>query len=237
MLASVLELPAEDWSAIGTCTTVAVAVAAGIIAFFQVREARRLREEQAQPYVVVYLGTSTGGDWVIDLVIKNLGTTAATDVKVAMDPPPQRAIDSNRDGDGDGLMIPESIPLLVPGQEWRTLWDTTLKRHDSGLPERYTTTVSFKDSRGRENFDFEFVLDWGTVLNRELVTTYGLHDAAKALREMNKTVKGWSEGSRGLKVYARDGDARDQREREYLEKRRREREAQPPPEGGETEPA
>ena len=66
MLGSVLALPAEDWSAIGTCVTVVVATVAGLIAFFQVREARRLREEQAQPYVVAYLDASPGGDWVIE---------------------------------------------------------------------------------------------------------------------------------------------------------------------------
>jgi hypothetical protein len=196
----------------------------------QVREARRLREEQAQPYVVAYLDPSAGGAWVIDLVIKNLGSTAATDVSVVMEPPPQRAIDSDRDG--EGLSIPESISLLIPGQEWRTLWDTTFKRHDSGLPQKYTTTVAFKDSRDREKFKFKFVLDWGTVMNRELVTTYGLHDAAKALREMNKTVKNWSEGAgKGIAVVARDGDAKDQRTREFFEERRREREQQPPASG------
>jgi hypothetical protein len=50
VLASVFGLPADDWTAIAAMGTLSVAIAAGITAFFQLREARRSREEQAQPY-------------------------------------------------------------------------------------------------------------------------------------------------------------------------------------------
>jgi hypothetical protein len=226
VLASVLGLPAEDWSAIAACSAVVLALVAGVIALIQVLQARRLRKEQAQPYVVAYLAPSAAASWAIDLVIKNLGATAATDVRVVLDPAAVRAIDGET---GDGLALPEVIPLLVPGQEWRSLWDTINKRHGSGLPDEYKTTVSFTDAHGRDPQKFKFVLDWDTVMRRDVVTTYGLHDAAEALRDINKIVKQWSEGAgKGLAVFARDGDARDQRTREYLDKRRQQREQKPP---------
>ena len=39
---------AETWIAIGTLTTAVVALAAGVAAFWQVREMRRTREDEAR---------------------------------------------------------------------------------------------------------------------------------------------------------------------------------------------
>ena len=71
-LASLLGLPAEDWSAIAAVLTAGVALIAGGIAVFQLAEARRLRLEQAQPYVVLYAETARLGSKSLDVVVKNL---------------------------------------------------------------------------------------------------------------------------------------------------------------------
>ena len=195
----------------------ALATAAGLIARGQYRLAKQLREEQAQPYVVVFTESSAAGDWVIDLVVKNFGTTAAKDIRIEFDPPLQRAAGGN----DDKPKVPAVIPVLVPQQEWRTFWDTGIARAESDLPDRHVATVRFADSRGRAMPQYEFVLDWEPMKQRDVVTIYGAHDAAIALREMSKEVKKWREGgSGGLKVYARDGDARDKRMREAMEERR-----------------
>jgi hypothetical protein len=66
------------------------------------------------------------------------------------------------------------------------------------------------------------------VWDREQVTVYGIHHAAKALRDIEKTVKRWGDqgGGRGLLVWARDGDERQRRQKERVEAMRAEREAQ-----------
>jgi hypothetical protein len=219
MIASVLGLPAEDWTAIAACATAAVAVAAGIIAFFQMLEARRLRREQTQPYVVVYADENERGPYLIDIVVKNLGTTAATDVRIGFDPHPTQAAR----GESEKIAIPDVFPVLVPGQEWRTFWDSAIQRHDSGLPDRSKAVATFKDSRGKKEYELDYVLDWATVMNRGTIVTRGLHDAAEALRDISKSVRRWSEGAgvKGLSVYTRSGDARDERMREAMEERRR----------------
>lgn len=134
------------------------------------------------------------------------------------------------------MWLPEHIPVLVPGQEWRTLWDTG-KRAKSALPDRHDATITYRDSQG-ESYTVEAVLDWRFVKDREMVTIYGAHDAAKALREMGKAMANWREGpTGGLSVFVRDGDAKDQRQREHLEAWRAARDAaeragdepQPPP--------
>jgi hypothetical protein len=82
MLASLLGLPSPDWSALAESITAIVALSAGVIASRQLREARRLRLEQAQPYVVAYAEHTPAGPFTIDIVIRNFGTTAAYDIEV-----------------------------------------------------------------------------------------------------------------------------------------------------------
>jgi hypothetical protein len=145
-----------------------------------------------------------------------------------MTPPPRRAIDKD-DPNSPGLVLPDLIPTLVPGQEWRNLWDSGIARFDSDLPRRYEATASFSDSRGKRH-RYVYVIDWGTLFDTEVVTSYGIHHAAKALREISKTLGKWTESGAGkLSVIARDGDARDRRDRERREQRLAEREAQGPP--------
>jgi hypothetical protein len=208
----------EAWAAAAAWVTAIVALAAGAIALGQLGEARRLRREQAQPYVVVFMESSPVEDRLIELVIKNFGTTAAHDVRVQIDPPPKRAVTE----DFPNVWLPELIPVLAPGQEWRTLWDSTVE-HKSGFPERHEAVVTFTDSQGRALEPLRSVLDWGAYKERMQVTLYSTHHAAKALRGIEKNTKGWQESMHGgLAVYVRDGDAKDERQREWAERRRAE---------------
>jgi hypothetical protein len=150
------------------------------------------------------------------LTVRNFGTTAATDVELRIDPRPRR---SDQGGAHKEVWLPERIPVLVPRQDWRTLWDVSYRRVETDLPDRHEATVSFKDSRG-EAFELHSVLDWGAHKNRMHVTTHRTHHVAKALREISKTTARWSESIDGaLAVYVRDGDAKDRRQREQIEGR------------------
>jgi hypothetical protein len=217
-MALLVGMSATEWSALAAWAGVLLASVAGVVAMSQLREARRLRRAQAQPYVVAFLDHSETGPWVVDLVIKNFGTTAATDVRLTIEPAAERAA-----GERGPVVLPETIPTLVPGQAWRTLWDTTMARAGSELPSRHAAEVTFRDSEGKELI-YGFVLDWEPLMQRDVVTVYGAHHAAEALRDIRAEVKHWKEsGTGGLKVYSRDGDARDQRREEWREARRRER--------------
>jgi hypothetical protein len=114
-----------------------------------------------------------------------------------------RAIDE--EGDWSPL-LPASLPVLVPGQEWRTVFDTTHHRgRADDLPRRYDAHASFKDARGKDSFSFDYVLDWGLMLDRASVVEYGLHDLAKAARELEKHAAAWGRrgGSGGLRIHVR----------------------------------
>ncbi|HEX2413715.1 MAG TPA: hypothetical protein VHJ37_00735, partial [Thermoleophilaceae bacterium] len=93
----------EAWAALATWITAAVAVAAGYVALGQLGEARharleqaRLRKEQAQPYVMAYIEFSEASTFLVDLVVRNFGATAAHDVALEIDPAPRRSIDEER---------------------------------------------------------------------------------------------------------------------------------------------
>src|SRR3954465_14518190 len=138
---------AEAWAALAAWTTAAVAIAAGLIALRQLGETCRVCLGQAQPYVAVFLDWSPAGVGIFDLVVRNFGTTAAGDVVVTITPTPQRLGGGQKPQE---VVLPQAIPTLVPGQEWRTLWDSIFARNEAetDLPDRHEAVVVFKDSHG-----------------------------------------------------------------------------------------
>lgn len=175
--------PPAAWGAAAAWITVVIAGAAGIVGLRQYYLAQELRAEQAQPYAVAYLEPSAVGDFYVDLVVRNFGATAAHDVRLTIDPPAQRHA-----GSGGMVRLPDVIPVLVPGQEWRTFWDTG-QRAESELPRRHDAVVVCRDSRGRELPPLRSILDWDVMEHhRGRVDVYGVHHVAKALRELSKTV-------------------------------------------------
>ncbi|MFG3419990.1 hypothetical protein [Micromonospora sp. NPDC048063] len=200
----------DAWAAVAGWTTAGIATVAGFIAYHQVKEAKRLRQEQAQPYVVAYMEPSQADQQIIDLVVKNFGTTAATDVRIQASPGLMRSGGSS--GEVENVKLFDCLPVLVPQQEWRIFWDSGLSRKDTHLPDEYEVTVSYKDSRGNKLDDTKAVLDWGVYKSRLWVQVYGAHDTAKALRDMRDVFKSWAEGrSGGLSVFVRSGHEKDRR--------------------------
>jgi hypothetical protein len=185
LAAALSSWPPEAWTALAAWVTAAIALVAGIVAWRQLSEARRLRREQAQPYVAVFMDHSGADPKFMDLVVRNFGKTAATDIVVRIDPAPQRAAAS--EGGYEKVWLPDRLPTLVPGQEWREMWDFTPDRAATDLPNHHEAVVTFKDPQGGKHC-FSYILDWGTIRNRMSVKVYGIHDAAKALREIGKTL-------------------------------------------------
>ncbi|SOD98781.1 hypothetical protein SAMN06272739_2030 [Blastococcus haudaquaticus] len=204
----------DDWSAFGTNVTAFIAVAAGLVAWRQLREARKLREEQAQPYVVCYAEKTPGHDQSVDIVIRNFGTTVARDVELTVQPSLMRSGHAGREP--EQVHLPAQIPALVPGQEWRTWWDLGTARVDfPDLPDRHDVLVTYQDSKGKPLPSTPSVLDWRDFSTREWLVTKGVHEIATALQEIRRTVKSFQNSGRGgMAVFVRDGDAADQRQRE-----------------------
>lgn len=213
-ITSALSTPtATDWiSSLATALMAVVAILALIYAGKQIGEAKKSREltrmleiERSQPYVVIFTEPSEATPLAIDLVIKNFGPTAAKNVRVALDPWPMRA---EREGNGAQVGVPEVLSVLAPGQEWRTSWEWGPHRQNSSLPDRHAGEVTFEGINGA-SLSSPALLDLGIYKSREWMEIRGMHDAAKALRDIRDTMKKWTESPRGLSVYSRDGDEKD----------------------------
>lgn len=197
----------DAWNALAAGITALVAVAAATVAISQLGEARRLRLEQAQPYAVIHMVADTQDPQVIYLVLQNFGTTAALDLKVQITPDPTRSPEVG----GDQVWLPDAIPVLAPGQQWRTFWDFSPARAKTSLPTKHAAELTYRDARGTQH-KTRADLDWAAYDGRRWVTRRGIHDVGEALREINKTTRKWTEGPRGgLAVFVRDGEAKDEK--------------------------
>ena len=200
------------WSATAAWVGLLLAVLAARFAWSQFREARRTRDEQAQPYVAIYMEPTEAAQNAVDLIIKNFGATAAREIEITIEPP----LNSSINGEVDKVKVPNLIRTLVPGQQWSTFWDTTFRRKDRGLPKHHIATIRFKDSRNRTLGPYIFDLDWDAILGRGYIVTHGMHDLAKALMEVRDTYKQRGD-TQYTHVLAYSGEEHDKRERERFE--------------------
>ncbi|MCZ9633225.1 hypothetical protein [Rhodococcus sp. BH5] len=193
-------MTATAWAAIAAWVTLIIGVAALIFASRQVREARALREEQAAPYVVAYMEVSNRSFAVIDFVIKNLGTTAAYDIKVKFLPLPVRV--SN--GETVDFPYPAEMPFLAPGQEWRAAWDFGPTRNAASLHEIYDVTIDFKNSKRKDMDPSSSRLDWALIWHQVAPNPKRISHIVGELKAMNR---GMTKLTRTLEgVLAVDGD-------------------------------
>jgi hypothetical protein len=194
------------WIAWAAWAAIVLAVVTLIFTNSQISRNRRAVAEQNRPHVAVFMEPHSA-DWhVIELVVRNFGRNAAYDIGFSFASPPTVAEYENAtDGYADvvELRLPDSLPMLAPGQEWRMVWDSALDRAEigSGIESRFTGTVTYYDrpdpSHGRRFWQRErsplrtdVVLDWNTlppVQRIELMTT---HDLAKREKEKLELLRG-----------------------------------------------
>ncbi len=167
-------------------------------------EARRTREDQARPFVVVDIQPSAVWGNILNLVIENVGTTMAHDVTIQFTP----HLKSSQPGYNlaDMALLREGIPALPPRRRIDVLFDVSHERNKTDLPMRYDAEVGFKDARRREQEPLRYVLDLAYLYGPRRVEEYGLHHAAKALREIESVLKQSRRRGR-IAVWVRDEDA------------------------------
>ncbi|UXY21543.1 hypothetical protein N8I84_24765 [Streptomyces cynarae] len=194
----------EDWSAaatvataIFTIATVGIALAAALYAKQQVDLARQLREDQAQPFVVVDFADNPVWGKAIDFVVENMGQTLARNVKIKIDPPFQTTMDNSGHPLASSPLLTQAIPSMPPGKRITALFDIAHERYDAGLPTKYTATIEFEDAHGKRQEPLTYILDLSIRYDLLRMTEYRTHDAAKALREISATLKETGRDIRG----------------------------------------
>jgi hypothetical protein len=132
---------ADGWTALAAWLTLGVVACAAVVAYFQVREARKLRLDQTRPFVTAdFVGRSV----MIMLVVKNIGPTLAQNVQVKFDPA-LTSTDPRSDLAGNaGVSLEQSgISTLVPGRAVRWYLDVMPKRVEQRLPMRFNVTLTY----------------------------------------------------------------------------------------------
>jgi hypothetical protein len=184
------------WLGIAVWVMVAVVLVALGYVRNHLARTRKLGFEGNRPQVTMFMEPHAA-DWhLIELVVRNFGQRTAYDVQFRFDNPPTVAEYENAyEGvvDISELQLPDGLPVLAPGQEWRTVWDSALDRHQLGgaIASRFAGAVTYYDSpapegrwrrleaRRRKPIETKVLLDWDTlppVQRIELMTT---HDLAK----------------------------------------------------------
>jgi hypothetical protein len=203
-------LGSGSWLAIAAWAVVALGVVGLFYANRQITKNRQLKTEQIRPQVAMFMEPHAA-DWhVIELVVRNFGQTAAHDVRFAFTNPPTVAVYEGNVHDGQPdvaeLDLPSELPLLAPGQEWRTVWDSTISREQlgGGIRSRFDGTLTYFDlprperDKGasrfwnkRQEFQSKVCLDWATlqpVQRLELLTTHDLAKREKQKLELLRSV-------------------------------------------------
>lgn len=195
----------EDWTALATGATALTAAVAAIVAFVQVGQARRAREEQIRPFVLVHIASSAVWTNIFNLVIENLGATLARDVTIEFDPPVTTSL-SNYDL-ASTLLFTKGIPSLPPRGRIEVMFDVSHDRAEANLPMRYDVRVQYCDARGRPQEPLSYPIDLEYLYGLEQVTQYGIHHAAKALQDIQRTLRTWTASENMLGVAIHDEDA------------------------------
>ena len=187
-----------NWTAVGalaTCATVVIYVVLGLFAWRQVSEARKLREEQARPFVIVDFEPG----FLVYLTVENLGRTMARAVSIHFDKPLESSLQGSRELD-ESPLFREPIPALPPGKKIRVLFDSFSDRVAAGLPLTYDVELRYQGPTGRKEWRHPYRLDLGMYLGSE--PEKGIPELVAEVVNVRKEIEKWKNS--GILVHAID---------------------------------
>lgn len=169
----------DHYQAAAAIAGLVVAIIVACFAAYQLFEARRLRDEQARPYIVVDLEFRNIFAYI---AISNIGATPAAKVRITLDKPLQTVTPGSVDINTTA-MFTAPIPMIAPGRKMAIRWDSVPAMFkDETVPTSYTAKVTYLDHRGRKQ-DEEYVLDLAPYFHTAMPVS-GLPEIASALKAM-----------------------------------------------------
>lgn len=195
------------WTAIAAWVTVGIYFLLGGFAFVQVLQARKLREEQARPFVVVDFELG----FLVFLTVENLGRTLARDVTIRFNRPLDSTLPGPHDFDESPIFRGEPIPVLPPGKQVRVLFDQAAARLESDLPRSYEVQVRYRGPFGQKYPPDTYRLDLGVYSGSQLPRK-GLPELVDEAKKIREELGKWRPGTSGLLVHTVDKRRLDRRE-------------------------
>jgi len=148
-----------------------------------IKEMKRAREQENAPYIVVYFDIPKNKH-LIYLVIKNVGKSIATDVKLTFTPPLSSYVFK---GINDAPLIKDGLLSLPPNYELRTLFDGIIQRFgDKSFPMTYTAEISYADGIVKERRSSIQTIDLSMFYGLMKVNEKDQDDLVKAVEEIAK---------------------------------------------------
>ncbi|MCT1394654.1 hypothetical protein M4D51_02830 [Microbacterium sp. p3-SID338] len=185
--------------ALFTSLTLVAAVIAALIALRQLRAHVDTERARSRPYVLVdYAFKSI----LMQVEIKNLGATAASDIDLRVDPPFQSDIRGQADTLNAVFSERERISMLAPGRRILYTFDRAPDYDKKKRPEKYTVTVTYNDlpaqyrrpwrrgwARELVRYTDRYVLDFRQWSQASLETDYDNMNWNIAKRQERRTEK------------------------------------------------
>lgn len=203
-----------DWIQAAAAVAVAgTAVIALIYAGRQLQLARQARDEASQPFVVAFLEVDQVGSQIVDLVVKNFGATPAYDIDIVITP---AFVRTDGAGGTENVAVPPRLPVLVPGQEWRTFADSGPDRHGrQDLPKSHSVDLIYRRAPGRHGpakevraqYETPSVLDWTAFESRLYTSVRTIHDLTNEVEKLRKALETIAGRSRNDRSATRLPDA------------------------------
>lgn len=181
-------ISALGWQALSTLVAVAAFLVALSVGSIQLRSARKTRQEQSRPYIVVDLVPGLASTRLMDLVITNIGSTPAFDLTIVFDPPPERAREDTQFKLKDTRLLNEPTPMVAPGREYRMFFDSAPERYASDKPMSFTVTTRYRNSR-RQSYEETVRLDFDVRRGLQHTRVFGVHDAVEALQAIKDALQ------------------------------------------------
>ncbi|MDP8928744.1 MAG: hypothetical protein M3O70_09260 [Actinomycetota bacterium] len=144
----------------------------------QVLAAKRTREDETRPFVVLDFDLDTGTH-IISLVVENIGKTVARDVRIEFDEIPTSTLDPQW-ALSRSTLLSEGLRTMPPKRRITAIFDQYPPRYEQGLPMRYEATARYRGESGKTYAD-DYVLDLGVYAGLGFIHKKGLHEIAKVL--------------------------------------------------------
>lgn len=143
---------ATEWSAVWGAATLLVAFGAAWLALRQLRQNADAALEASRPFVIVdfhFRGT------IVMFEIRNIGQTAARDVRFTWDPNPVGDRDNTNEVI-DRHLVNGGIPFLAPGRTIRYIFADFTKELE---PRRFDVKATYMGPANKHQWTSESVLD------------------------------------------------------------------------------
>jgi hypothetical protein len=156
----------------------------------QLELAKQLREEQAQPYLLVEIDSSRREAQLLVLRVSNAGMTSAHEIKALISP----ALTTD-----SGEQVPEiEISTLAPGGVFELPIDTTHGYFKKDLPRQFTVSVEGRGLFGPVRSE-PYLIDLDQLAPKLILDTEGVL-ITKALRKIETHLKGLNDASAWWKL-------------------------------------